>query len=144
MSAAVYIDTSAFAKLYVSEAGSQSFQSYAARLGTGWISRLSVLEFRCMLARRVRTNMLTPSDQSAARNLFDADIARGLWQIAPIEDHHIVSAAGLIDRLAPLPLRTLDAMHLAVAQSLGSKEMATSDQTLATAGAKLGLRIAAI
>lgn len=139
-----YIDTSAFAKLYVSEAGSQSFQAYAARLGSGWISRLSVLEFRCLLARRVRAKLLTSRDQAAARDLFEADIARGLWQVAPVEDHHIVLAAGLIDRVAPLPLRTLDAMHLAIAQSLGTKELATSDHTLAAAGTKLGFRMAGI
>lgn len=143
MTASVYVDTSAFAKLYVNEAGSATFQLYAAKLGSAWISRLSVVEFRSVLVRRVRTKLLTREDQVAARGLFETDIARGLWDVVPVDDRHVVDAAALIDRLGSTPLRTLDAIHLAIAQSVGAMELATSDQVLAAAGAALGLRVAA-
>lgn len=143
MTASVYVDTSAFAKLYVNEAGSATFQLYAAKLGSAWISRLSVVEFRSVLVRRVRTKLLTREDQVAARGLFETDIARGLWDVVPVDDRHVVDAAALIDRLSSTPLRTLDAIHLAIAQSVGAMELATSDQVLAAAGAALGLRVAA-
>jgi predicted nucleic acid-binding protein len=138
----VYVDTSAVAKLYVNEAGSAAFQQYVAKLGSAWISRLAVVEFRSLLARRVRANLLTAADQLAARGLFEADIARGLWDVVPVDDQHVVNAAAMIDRLAASPLRTLDAIHLAVAQGLSARELATSDQVLAAAGAAIGLRVA--
>lgn len=138
----VYVDTSALAKLYVNEAGSAAFQQYAAQLGSAYISRLAVVEFRSMLARRLRANMLTGADQLAARGLFEADIARGLWDVVPVDDQHVVDAAAMIDRLGASPLRTLDAIHLAVAQGLGAKEFATGDQVLATASLAIGLRVA--
>jgi predicted nucleic acid-binding protein len=137
-----YVDTSALAKLYVNEAGSSAFQTYVAGLTSGWISRLTFLEFRCLLARRVRAKLISSQDQASARGLFESDIARGLWEIVPLDDQHVTRAATLIDRLAHSPLRTLDAIHLAVAQSLGASELATSDQTLASAGGTLGLRVA--
>lgn len=137
-----YVDTSALAKLYVNEAGSPAFQAYAAGLRSAWISRLAIVEFRCMMARRVRANLLSSQDQASARGLFEADIARGLWEVSPLDDQHAAHAAALIDRLAGVPLRTLDALHLAIARSLGASELATSDQALASAGSALGLRIA--
>jgi uncharacterized protein len=137
-----YVDTSALAKLYIPEAGSAAFQSYAARLKSAWISRLAVVEFRCMLGRRVRAKMISPQDQASARGLFEADIARGLWDVVPLDDQHVVHAAALIDRLSGIALRTLDAVHLAVARSLEAGELATSDPTMASAGGALGLRVA--
>jgi hypothetical protein len=142
MSANPYVDTSALAKLYVNEAGSSAFQTYAAGLTTAWVSRLAVIEFRSLLARRVRANSITSRDQASARGLFESDIARGLWEIVPLDDQHVVRAAALVDRMATAPLRTMDAIHLAVAQSLGASELATSDRTLALAGSALGLRVA--
>ena len=138
----IYVDTSALAKLYVPETGSQAFQDYAAGLSSAWISRIAVVEFRCMLARRVRSKAITPQDQASARGLFEADIVRGLWDVVPLEDQHVAQAAALIDRMSNAALRTLDAMHLAVARSLGASELATSDATMASAGGALGFRIA--
>lgn len=142
MTSGPYIDTSALAKLYVNESGSSAFQAYVVSLRSGWVSRLAVVEFRCLLARRVRARVISVADQASARGLFESDIARGLWEIVPLDDQHVVRAASLIDRLASVPLRTLDAIHLATAQSIGASEIATSDQTLASAGSALGLRIA--
>jgi hypothetical protein len=142
MTSGPYIDTSALAKLYVNEAGSSAFQAYVAGLPSGWISRLAVVEFRCLLARRVRAGLISGGDQISARGLFESDIARGLWEVVPLDDQHVVRAAALIDRLASVPLRTLDAIHLATAQSLGASEIATSDQTMVSAGSALGLRVA--
>lgn len=142
MTPVIYVDTSALAKLYVNEAGSATFQNYVAGLSAAWISRLCVVEFRCLLARRVRANLITANDQISARGLFEMDIARGLWEIVPLDDQHVAHAAALIDRLSGMPLRTLDAVHLAIARSLSATELATGDQTLAAAGGALGLRIA--
>lgn len=136
-----YVDTSALAKLYIPELGSAAFQTYIAKRGSAWISRLAVAEFRCLLGRRVRAKMITPQDRASARGLFESDIARGLWDVVPLDDQHVADAAALIDRLPSVALRTLDAVHLSVAQNLRAGELATSDQTMASACGALGLRV---
>ena len=49
-----YIDTSALAKWYLNEPRSQDFESYIRSQRGALISRLTVMELRCLLARRRR------------------------------------------------------------------------------------------
>jgi hypothetical protein len=49
-----YIDTSALAKRYIDEAGSEDIDAFLGRWPRVLISRLVVLEFRCVLQRRRR------------------------------------------------------------------------------------------
>ena len=50
-----YLDTSALAKRYIDEAGSGDFDAFLAKWPHARISRLAVVEFRCLLRRRRRT-----------------------------------------------------------------------------------------
>jgi predicted nucleic acid-binding protein len=49
---------------------------------------------------------------------------------------------GLVERLASVPLRTLDALHLAAATEAGAGLVATADRVMADAAAALGLDVA--
>jgi hypothetical protein len=49
-----YLDTSALAKWYLSEPFSEAFEEFIQEQETAAISRLTVVEFRCLLARRRR------------------------------------------------------------------------------------------
>lgn len=55
-----YVDTSALAKLYLNERGSEQFEAFLLRQERAVISRLTALEFRCVLARRRRAQELSP------------------------------------------------------------------------------------
>ncbi len=141
MSTVAYIDTSALAKLYINEPGSESFEAYIKALGSGLISRIAVVEFRSVLARRLRSRELTPSSHHAVRALFEADISRGLWSLVPLDDAHAIDAARLIDELGPHSLRALDALHLATARNMRASKLATADRALGDAGRLLGLSV---
>ncbi len=140
MTSSPYVDTSALAKYYIAEAGSTDFESYLRTTLSAWICQLTLVEFRCLLARRRRAGTLKPTQESAAMALFVRHVALSLWQIQPIEDPDYADAAKLIDRMPSIPLRTLDAIHLAGALKSGANELATADRILAEAAIASGLK----
>jgi predicted nucleic acid-binding protein len=138
----VYLDTSALLKRYVSEPNSDVFDDYLAGLLPAAISRLTLVEIRSGLARKRREGAIAAHHEQAAMAEVRLDIQDGLLNVLPAADQHFVDAGHLIDRLADLPLRTLDALHLATARSIGADELATADQIMARAAAALGMRVA--
>jgi len=135
----VYVDTSALAKWYVHEAFSQEFEQFINAVGQGVIARLAVVEFRCLLARRRRGGTISGTAERAAFRDFEGDVKDGYWRIEPVHDAHLVGALGLLEDLASAPLRTLDAIHLAVARATKAKLLATADRTMAEAAAALNI-----
>ena len=139
---AIYLDTSALIKRYVPEANSEAFEIYLAERSPASISRLTLVELRSGLARKRRANAISPERELAAAGEIRLDIQDGLLQVKPSNDHHFVSALYLIEKLQHLPLRTLDALHLAIAQEVNAKELATADNIMARAAQALNLRVA--
>lgn len=136
-----YLDTSALAKWYLNEPFSEEFEAFIQEQPATAISRLAVVEFRCLLVRRRRAGEITKAVESRVFASFEEDIRAGFLQVHPIADEHLIAALGLITRLGRFPLRTLDAMHLAIAQSIHAQQLATADKTMADAGKAIGLGI---
>ena len=137
-----YLDTSALLKRYVPEANSETFEQYLAQQNPATISRLTLVELRSALARKRREGAISADREMAAMSEIRMDIQDGLLQLYPATDQHFIDALHLIDRLNHLPLRTLDALHLAIAQELHVKELATADDVMAKAADALNLSIA--
>jgi predicted nucleic acid-binding protein len=115
-------DTSAIAKHYRAEAGTQKVDALLAEAGARHlISALSVVELHSIFARLVRTGQITGADFNLARGRFLADIASGLWQVTPVTDIHFHHAQQLlVQHGLSHGLRTLDALQLAIALSLNA------------------------
>jgi predicted nucleic acid-binding protein len=137
-----YVDTSALAKWYLNESGSDEFVDFIRRQRLALISRLTVVELRSLLARRRRSGDITVDYHRDAIRTFETDIRRGFLQVEPLLDSQAVVAADFIDRLRDLPLRTLDALHLAIAHTIGVRVLATADRGLARAAEALGFTTA--
>ena len=138
----LYLDTSALAKWYLNEPFSEEFEAFIQEESPPAISRLSVVEFRCLLARRRRAGEITKAIESRVYASFEKDVGAGFLQVYPVADEHLIAALGLITRLGRYPLRTLDALHLAIAQGIQCRRLATADKTMADAGKAVGLGIA--
>lgn len=136
-----YLDTSALAKWYLNEPFSDKFEAFLQGQTSAAISRLTVVEFRCLLARRRRAGEITKAVETRVFAAFEEDTRAGFLQVHPVADEHLIAALGLITRLARFPLRTLDAMHLAIAQSVHARRLATADRTMASAGNAIGLEV---
>jgi uncharacterized protein len=139
---AAYVDTSALAKWYLNEPGSEAFEAFITRRAVATISRLTVVEFRCLLARRRRAGELSAEAEIRAYRLFEGDLRRGHLDLYALDDFHAIAALGLLERLAAThPLRTLDALHLAIALEAAAPVLATADRVMAEAAIALGLEV---
>lgn len=136
-----YLDTSALAKWYLNEPYSELFEEFIQAQATAAISRLTVVEFRCLLARRRRAGDITKAVESRVYAAFEKDVGAGFLQVYPVADEHLIAALGLITRLGRYPLRTLDALHLAIALAIHCRQLATADKTMADAGKAAGLGV---
>ena len=137
-----YLDTSALAKWYLNEPFSEAFEEFIRAQPAAAISRLSVVELRCLFARRRRAGEITKAIETRVYAAFEKDVSGGSLQVHPVADEHVIAALGLIERLGRYPLRTLDALHLAIAQGIHCRQLATADKTMADAGKAAGLDIA--
>lgn len=132
-----YLDTSALAKWYLNEVNSEAFVSYLQSLDSAVISSLTRTEVRSLLSRR-RMGELTPELESLLFAAFVEDLDRGWLQHYPVEDIRFTEAINLINRYPDHPLRTLDALHLAVAVHAGIEMLATADTVMADAATAMG------
>jgi hypothetical protein len=136
-----YLDTSALAKWSLNEPFSEQFEAFIREQATAAISRLTIVEFRCLLARRRRAGDITKAIEARVYASFERDVGAGFLQVHPVADEHLLAALGLIARLGRYPLRTLDALHLAIVQAIPRRRLATADKIMAAAGKAVGLAI---
>ncbi len=96
--AGYFFDTSALAKLYHEEPGSDYVESILNQPGSkGIVSRLSLVEMESVFAMKVRTGALDENGRFLALRRFRADIARDRLIVGPpIGPKHYRSAAGLL------------------------------------------------
>ena len=123
------------------EANSELTTDYIINLDKAVISTLTKTEMRCLLARRKRMQEISPELEAQIYATFLEDIAQRHLELCQVEDKHLDSAVHLIDMLPGYNLRTLDAMHLAIAQHLGLDRIATADNFFAKAAAALEFKV---
>jgi predicted nucleic acid-binding protein len=135
----IYADTSAFVKRYISEAASERFDAFFVARAPLAISRLTLAEMRCALARRRRAGQIGTALERAAMEEVRRDIQDGTVLVHPVSDPAVAAAYHLIDQLADLPLRTLDALHISIALQHEAAGFASADRVQASAAQALGL-----
>jgi len=108
-----FVDTSALAKRYLVETGSNWVLSWIEPPANNVIiiSELTFVEMRSLLARRVRERILTLTDANLLRNDFLLH-TQNEYLIVLVETNVLNQAARLVDQYT---LRTLDAIQLASA-----------------------------
>lgn len=124
-----YLDSSAMVKMVVVEAESEALQALIA----DWQRRISSSLARVEVPRAVRRLSPDPAVQARAERLVDDT------DQVPLDQDVLRNAA----RLAPVPLRSLDAIHLASALSLGASlgGIVTYDDRLAEAARTTGCTV---
>lgn len=134
-----YVDTSALAKWYLNEQESERFAAWMSEQEDTHISTLTVTEFRCLLARRERTKDLGEVSAHQVFATFERDIEQGFLILHEVGNDDLVAARQLIDRVGNIPLRTLDAMHLAIAERTDMESIASADKVMLDAAEYLGM-----
>ncbi len=111
-----YLDTSVIAAYYIPEALSNTVEEFLKTEPHPAVSQLVEVELFSAISRRVRTRELSQQDARRIANLFQAHLESGLYDRLPLEPAHFDLACDWISRFT-LPLRSLDALHLAIAES---------------------------
>ena len=126
---ATYLDSSAIVKLARTEAESTALRAYLRR-------RLPLVASALVQTEVVRA-MLPFGDLAVAR----AELVLERIDLLRVSDRVLTAAA----RLAPDDLRSLDAIHLATARSLGASlaRVITYDVRMSEAAGQLGLTVVA-
>jgi len=138
MSEIIYFDTSALAKWYLNEARSDDVERYIQDHGPVAISELAVVEMRCLLARRRREKNLDSKTEAQVFATFQEDIRQNFLICHPLPENLAAGSVNLLSVLADVPLRTLDALHLMIAQEIQTDILATADKIMATGGKLMG------
>ncbi len=103
------------------------------------ISPLVLTEVSSALRRKIHDKTLPRADAQTAWEDFKQDVATGIFRLTELERRHFDHAAAQIwqtkDRL-----RTLDAVHLAVAD-LDGLTLVTADDLMAKVGKDLGIKV---
>ena len=136
-----YLDSSALAKWYLNEEFSEAVEAYLQNLSSAFISSLTRIEFRCLLARRRRYGEISEGLESKLLGRFHQDIRRGHLRMLPLTDETLSSAMEIMDSLPDHSLRTLDALHLTILRDADLSALATADRIMASAAEELGLRV---
>ncbi len=136
-----YIDTSALAKWYLPEAGSDSLATWMQQQTDTCISSLTITEFRCLLARRQRMGLLSGVQVQELYAIFQQDCRDGHLLHFPVTDQHILNAELMIESMPGVALRTLDALHLSIAHDISAKTLATADTVMAQAAHLIGMKV---
>jgi hypothetical protein len=134
-----YIDTSVLVAYYCPEALSEPVQEFLGEQVKPAVSSLTEVELFSAVARKVRAGELSQPDGNRILSKFLSHLDGNLFTVIPVEFHHWRLARGWIG-LFSTPIRTLDALHLAIA-SVGDFVLVTSDQGLVRAAGTLGVKV---
>ena len=135
----MYIDTSLLVPYYCPEALSQVAERTLRSDSSPTVSDLIEVEFFSALARKVRMKDMSATDARRTGLQFVDHLQAGLYARIAIERRHYDAARAWLARFS-LPLQTLDALHLAVADLEGLR-LATADRDLSRCARRLGVAV---
>jgi predicted nucleic acid-binding protein len=129
-----FFDSSAFAKRYVEESGSQLVDSLCQEATEVALSVLCVPEIISALTRRVREGLLTDREYADAKQSLSGDIRdAAIVNLVP----QVVSTC--IKILEASPVRAADALHVACALEWKTELFVSADKRQIYAARKAGL-----
>ena len=138
----VYIDTSILVAFYCPEKISDQVEDILVNTSNPAISQLIEVELTSALSRKVRENALSQEDAITILSLFRTHIDEKSYQYLPIQPKHYTTAMNWIAEFNT-PLRTLDALHLAIAAQ-NKAPLLTADIKFAKSAKTLGVDVTLI
>ena len=140
----MYLDTSVLVKLFVREPDSE----YYGKLADGQILCSSVLAYTetwsAMLSRE-RAGGLTPELRRLAWEAFDRNVTEDLIELVPMSPAIFKRANRIMEFCHPkVPLRSLDALHLASADQAQDWPLVTRDKRMLDAAVLLGFPVSPV
>jgi predicted nucleic acid-binding protein len=139
--AGIYVDSSALAKLYVPEAESEKLDAFLRGRRDLMISELAITEVLSAVARRRREGLLDAAHAYEIRDAVLADAESGSFRRLDLDPRVHREAERLLLGAESLSLRTLDALHVAMALSGPVSHVVTYDARMRAAVLQAGLKV---
>lgn len=143
----MYVDTSALVKLYLTEPRSEACRK-AADGRQLFTSALALAEFQSTLLRHEREGRLASHESELVWWRFREDVDEGRLYLSPLNDLVVHEATDVMWQLHPeVPLRTLDALHLATCKqglAFDADGLLTTDSRMADAARRLEIQLVRI
>jgi hypothetical protein len=137
--ARIYVDSSALAKLYVPEAESEKLDAFLRGRRNLMISELAITEVLSAVARRKREGELRAKHANEIRDAVLSDAGSGAFARLDLSPEVHRFTERLLLATDSLPLRTLDALHIALAFSGEASHLLTFDRRMQEAAVQAGL-----
>jgi predicted nucleic acid-binding protein len=142
----IYWDTSCVIKLYVTESDSQVWQDLLAGADEGPLSSaLLSAELGFALVNKEARGELRAGGARKIQEQFARDVQKGRFRLVPVGsdvlERAVQMAADCLRSSRPIPLRTLDGLHLATASLMRCSTIATADELMRLAAKHIGLRL---
>ena len=135
----VFFDSSALAKRYIEEKGSDQVQAILSSASALAVSVICVPEIASALCRRRRERKLSTEEYRAAKASVLTDIDDAT--IIGITEEVIAQAVALLEQF---PLRSADALHIACASEWSTDLFVSADDRQCRAARARGLRVTAV
>ena len=135
----IYIDTSVLVAYYYTEKISDQVEKILVGATNPAISQLTEVEFTSAFARKVRERVLSKDDAKAIISEFRKHVDEKSYDYLPIQPKHFSTAMKWIAEFHT-PLRTLDALHLAIAAQ-NKSQLLTADIKFAESAKILGVDV---
>ncbi len=134
-----FLDSSAFAKRFVDEVGSDKVEDSCARASELGLSVICVPEIISALNRRRRERSLTATQYVEAKQRLLDDVRDA--DIINLAASVVGSAIGVLEAS---PVRAMDALHIACALEWGAQLFVSSDKKQLGAARRAGMKTHAV
>jgi predicted nucleic acid-binding protein len=140
-----YWDTSCLVKLFVPEPDSPRFRAHVVGGATVVTSQIARLELWATVRRKEASGDIIRGGAREVLRAYIADVDAGLIMVGAVDSAVDAKFEAFIEQCysftPPIPLRTLDAIHLSTAFVLGESQIVATDSRLREAASKVGFSI---
>jgi len=133
-----YVDTSVLVAYYCPEPLSEKVETFLSKHVGPIISALTEIELFSAVSKKVRTREMKRKDAGRVIARFLSDVENDYYTYLPMEASYYRMARDWIGMFS-LPLRTLDALHLAISSSEGL-DIVTTDPGLFKSAKALSIK----
>lgn len=140
----MYLDTSVAVKLLIPEPDSNECELVVAGQGF-FCSELLIGELWSAALAKERSGQIRSSDRQQIGQRFEDLLADGAIQLVPLNGIIVRAATEVMTEVHPhVPLRTLDAIHLATYLSVDAGPLFTRDRRMLDAARRLNIPLAGV
>ena len=132
----LFLDTSAFAKRYIAEQGSDKVAALFHDADSIVVSVICLPELVSTMSHLVRKKKITKADYRKLKGGAIADLAD--VDICQLTSEVLVSVVSLLESH---PLRAMDALHVACALAVAPDKFVSADHRQLSAARRAGLRV---